>query len=253
MGFADRDYYREPPRASAVGQMSAWSLTTWLIVLNVAVFVIDQLMPSRPLRYWGAFSAAAAIYYGQVWRFITFQFLHADVWHLFFNMLSLYYFGPMIEQYLGRARYLAFYLLCGVAGAAMYLGLWRVGVLHSGAATPLVGASAGIFGVLIGAAHVAPNVTVTLMFPPIPMKLKVFALALIGIGAFMIFTNGRNAGGEAAHLGGAALGALLIRFPQALNVFANPLGGAGRYLDRKRQDSRWRSAGDRSFRIDDWK
>lgn len=266
MGFEDRDYYRDSPRQTSVGSLSAWSVTTWIIVLNVAVFVIDKFLPQLVLiengtpifkgpflEMWGHFSANTAIYHWQVWRFITFQFLHADIGHIFFNMLSLYYFGSMIEEYLGRARYLAFYLICGMAGAAMYLLLWRIGMLKSGEFTPLVGASAGIFGVLIGAAQVAPNATVMLMFPPIPMKLKVFALAMIGIGAFMILTGGRNAGGEAAHLGGAALGALLIRFPQALNLFRNPFGGASRYIDQRRRDARWRSAGDRSFRMDEWK
>jgi membrane associated rhomboid family serine protease len=160
----------------------------------------------------------------------------------------------MIEQYLGRGRYLAFYLACGIAGAVAYLVLWFFGILVNHPATPLVGASAGIFGVLIAAAHVAPNATVMLMFPPIPMKLKVFALVMIGIGLFMIFTGGRNAGGEAAHLGGAALGALLIRNPRWLNAFENgPIDGSRRLFGRWKQQRRWRKTGDRTFRMDDWK
>ena len=195
-----------------------WSVTTWLIVINVVVYVLNGFSDDLVAR-WGYFSATTAIYDLQLWRFITFQFLHANLSHIFFNMLALYFFGPLIENYLGSRRYLAFYLLCGTAGAAMYLILWVLGFLESGAQTPLIGASAGIFGVLIAAARVAPDTTVMLMFPPIPMKLKVLAWIMIGIAVFTVFSNGRNAGGEAAHLGGAALGALLIWQPQLLNVF----------------------------------
>jgi membrane associated rhomboid family serine protease len=221
MGFADRQYARQPPPPSGfVPTMRMWLITTWLIAINVAVFVLDQIS-DRTLSEWGYFSAATAIYHLQIWRFITFQFLHAGLGHLFFNMLGLYFFGPMIEGYLGSRRYLAFYLLCGVAGAAVYLVLWVMGILYQGANTALIGASAGIFGVLIAAARVAPDTTVMLMFPPIPMKLKVLAWILIGIAVYQILNAGPNAGGEAAHLGGAALGALLIWRPELLNVFEN--------------------------------
>jgi membrane associated rhomboid family serine protease len=222
MGLYDREYIRRPAAGSTVGRLSAWSVATWLIVINVAVFVLDGLT-GRQLTLFGYFSASTAIYGLQVWRFITFQFLHASISHIFFNMLSLYFFGPMVESYLGRRRFLAFYLLCGAAGAGMYLVLWQLGFLQYGASTPLVGASAGIFGVLIAGATIAPDARVMLLFPPIPMRLKVLAWVLLGIAAFTVLTAGPNAGGQAAHLGGAALGALLIRRPQWLN-FAEQLG-----------------------------
>jgi membrane associated rhomboid family serine protease len=142
-----------------------------------------------------------------------------------------------VESYLGPRRYLAFYLLCGMAGAALYLIFWRLGILEVSAATPLVGASAGIFGVLIGAARVAPNTTVMLLFPPIPMRLKIFAWVMLGIALATVLEQGQNSGGQVAHLGGAALGALLIYQPHLLDVFA--LWPARR---RKRR-----------FFMDDWK
>jgi rhomboid family protein len=237
MGLYDREYVRRPADGSSVGRLPVWSVSTWLIVINVAVFVLDGML-GRGFYRVGYFSAATAIWGLQVWRFITFQFLHANVSHIFFNMLSLYFFGPLVESYLGRRRFLAFYLLCGAAGAGMYLVLWQIGFLDAGrhappeagaygslvgAYTPLVGASAGIFGVLIAGAAIAPDARVMLLFPPIPMRLKVLAWILLGLAVFTILTSGRNAGGEAAHLGGAALGAVLIRRPQWLN-FAEQLG-----------------------------
>lgn len=200
-----------------------WSVTTWLIVINLAVYVVNGLTKSESngyagwLFWWGYFSADTVVYRLELWRFITFQFLHANLEHIVFNMLSLYFFGPLIEGYLGGRRYLTFYLLCGAAGGALYLILWRIRILQGDAATPLVGASAGIFGVLVAGARIAPDTTVMLLFPPIPMRLRVLALILLGIAVLMVFSNGANAGGQAAHLGGAALGALLIWHPEWLN------------------------------------
>lgn len=236
MGIADRDYYRDdygPPRRTGIGGLAAWNVTTWIIALNVAVFVIDLLLQNTalgyripagfqryyvegPLEHWGFFSTATAIRGGQVWRFLTFQFLHANISHILFNMLGLYFFGPMIEDFLGRKRFIAFYLLCGAAGPVMYLVFQTLGVLQVSATTPLIGASAGVFGVLIAGAQVAPNATVMLLFPPIPMKLKTMAYVLLAIAAYTVFTRGGNAGGEAAHLGGAAVGFFLIQNPRLL-------------------------------------
>lgn len=220
-----------------VGTMRMWSVTAWLIAINVAVYVLDVLT-DRTLAHFGWFSAGAVVYGMQFWRFITFQFLHASPSHLFFNMLSLYFFGQMIEGYLGPRRYLAFYLICGIGGGLLFLIFWRMQVLHVDAGVPLVGASAGIFGVLIAAARIAPNTTVMLMFPPIPMRLKTLALIFLGIAVFTVFEHGYNAGGEAAHLGGAAVGAALIARPQVLDVF-------DRLTFRRRKR--------RGFFMDDWR
>lgn len=245
MAWYERDYYRNaPPR---FGRLPAWSVTTWLIVINVAVYVLNAMIegPGRlgplvgrigVLYEWGHFSAETAIQGLQLWRFITFQFLHADLGHLFFNMLSLYFFGGMIESFLGKGRFIAFYLLCGMAGAGLYLILWKLRVLIGYSWTPMVGASAGIFGILIGAARIAPHARVMLMFPPIPMSLRTLAWVLIGIALVTIATRGNNAGGEAAHVGGAALGYLLIENPWLLNIF-NRLSLRG---PRRRNKAAWR-------------
>ena len=232
MAFYERDYYREETDGGSAfgGRLRMWSVTTWIIIINVAVFVLDAVLlrvfhigavlqnrPIGPLELVGHFSTDTAIYSGQIWRFITFQFLHAGIFHIFFNMLVLYFFGPMIESYLGSKRYLGFYLICGIAGALAYLLLWAAGVLVSAPDVRLIGASAGVFGVLIAGARVAPNTQVMLLIPPIPISLKTLAWVLIGIAVFMIVIGGGNAGGEAAHLGGAAAGFMLIIRPHVLD------------------------------------
>ncbi|MCS7034759.1 MAG: rhomboid family intramembrane serine protease [Phycisphaerae bacterium] len=226
MGIYDRDYARVPTTGDRLGQLRMWSVTTWLIVINVTVFFVDGLLRSAgfayplrglpilvgPLESWGHFSAGTTIVGLQLWRFLTFQFLHANLQHLFFNMLGLYFFGQMMETYLGRNRFLIFYLTCGVAGAACYLLLWLMHVLVGSAWTPMVGASAGIFGILAAASRVAPRATVMLIFPPMPVELRTWALVLLGLAAATIIFAGPNAGGEAAHLGGAILGYFTVNF-----------------------------------------
>ena len=239
MGLADRDYYRAAP-APRFGAMPLMTVSMWLIVINFAVALIDSILvkwvgvyyvlqlpwtsiPFAPVNFWGHFSVAYAIWHGQVWRFITFQFLHAGLGHLLVNMLMLYFFGPLVEAYLGRRRFLAFYLICGIAGPVGYMVLWAasatgMGNLIQTAYVPLVGASAGLFGILIAAAHIAPDATV-LIYGIFPMKLRAMAWVMLLIAVYTVFTSGHNAGGEAAHLGGAVIGWLLIRNVQWLSVF----------------------------------
>lgn len=172
----------------------------------------------------------------EVWRFITFQFLHANIWHLLFNMFGLYFFGSLVEQYLGSKRYLAFYLLCGIAGAAAYLVLnftgWSVFTLTgrqlplllvNDPGTPLVGASAGVFGVIMASAFLVPNATVY-AFMVIPIRLSLLAYGLVGFALLTVLFGGNNAGGEAAHIGGAIAGWWFIRHPHSLHGFFDFLG-----------------------------
>jgi len=285
--------------------MAIWSVTTWLIVICVTVFVIDNLFLARmklwvptgvskgldgipptmlaesdaivsavfqpkgqperqsngrvvvdrnsghpigvrevdqmrPLEAYFHFSTRLGFLGFEWWRFITFQFLHASPAHLLFNMMGLFFFGSIVEQYLGRKRYLAFYLLCGIFGAVLYLILnlcghiindvmaltIRIpGLLNGETWIPLVGASAGIFGVIMAGAFLAPKAEVLLFFV-IPMRLQTLAYALVAIAFVTVLTGGNNAGGEAGHLGGAIAGWYFIRHPHHLHGFFDFLGRA---------------------------
>ena len=259
MGWEDRHYNQSQStggRGISTAALRGRSVVFWLIVINVGVFLLDKILVNAglgtepvfvaedgtmvrltvmgPLEWWGHFSGYFAVQNAQAWRFLTFQFLHADLGHILFNMLGLYFFGPMVEHYLGSKRFLVFYLVSGAIGSIAYLFIWGIGLILSGPLAPLIGASAGVLGVLIGAAVIAPNTTVQLLFPPIPVRLKTIAWVLVGIGAFTIlfrgFQRGSNAGGEAAHLGGCLAGYLLIRYANVLNVvdrLSTPLTGHG--------------------------
>ena len=198
----------------------------------------QPVLPTPLLQKWLHFSTDRGFLAVQFWRFVGFQFLHANLTHLVFNMIGLFFFGPLVEKYLGGKRYLAFYLLCGICGAVLYLALNLAGyvvsdvmqssatipgLLFNDTATPLIGASAGVFGVLLAGAFLAPNVRV-LVFFILPMKLATLAWALVAISVFSVLFGGQNAGGEAAHLGGAIAGFYFIRHPRHLQGFFDFLG-----------------------------
>jgi len=197
----------------------------WLLGLNVGIFLLDMILGEKygrfhdvpPLMNWGAFTVETAIFAGRVWEFITFQFLHASVAHVLFNCMGLYFFGPWMERWWGSVKFLVFYLLCGAAGAAFFTLLLFLHAVPGNIHSPLVGASAGIYGIFIGVAVIAPNLRVMLLFPPIELSMRQLAIALMAIAIGAVALNlGGNEGGEAGHLGGAILGFILMRMPWLL-------------------------------------
>ena len=209
------------------GRLDGTPVTKWLLISNIAVFLVDVLLRKpvpglgevSPLGIYGWFTIDAAIMHGQVWRLLTFQFLHGNGWHLLFNMWALFMFGPLLERWFRSKPFAVFYLLTGVAGALVYSIMVQLpALLPDGMlGDRLVGASAGIFGILVGVAVIAPTGVVRLLFPPIAMKMRTFALVFLGIDVFIVLTNGGNAGGSAGHLGGALAGFLLLKIPLARN------------------------------------
>ncbi len=187
-----------------------WTVTHWLIAVNSAIYAAD-LISREQLSNWGAFSASQGVLHLQIWRWITYEFLHASPEHLLFNMIALWAFGPLVESILRARSYLAFYILSGLGGTAGYVLLWRLRFLDVTADSELVGASACIFGVLTGAVYLAPHRVIRLMFWGIRLRYQTLAWILIGIAILHIAARGENAGGEAAHLGGAVAGFVLIR------------------------------------------
>jgi len=141
----------------------------------------------------------------QPWSIFTYFFLHEGFFHILSNLLFLYYFGLLIHQYLGSRKLTNLYILGGVFGAGFYVLMYNIAPYFSGAVDTsfMLGASAGVFAVVVGAATLAPQTTfVLLLFGPVK---------IVYIAAFYVllsFANsiGENAGGEIAHLGGAMLG-----------------------------------------------
>lgn len=244
MAWADRPYNsdNDTPRfggGMGGGMAGGKSVVTWLLILNIVVFLIDYILTSGArVPNWmspylmGRFSIKEGVERFQIWRVITYQFLHADFFHILFNMIGLYFFGPLLEQWWGSKRFLAFYLLCGIGGVVPYtvIGYLAPGIILEPGAPELaafaaevvkdvglIGASGSIYGILIGCAVLFPRQEVRLIFPPIPMKMRTLALIFLGLAFFSVLAGTPNAGGELAHLGGALFGFLLVKRPGVLN------------------------------------
>jgi membrane associated rhomboid family serine protease len=224
MGLQDRDYHRNDTRQQDGFFAQLTPVVKWLLILNLGLYVLDVFFESpegvKPIRQFGAFAIQSAIFEFRIWEFVTFQFIHGSLGHVLFNSLGIFFFGPWMERWWGSQKFLIFYLLCGVGGAMFYMLLAFWGILPgANLQTPLVGASAGIYGIFIGVAVIAPNLRVSLLFPPIELTMRNLAIALLAISAgSIIFKLGGNEGGEAGHLGGAIVGFLIMRYPMLLRA-----------------------------------
>lgn len=218
MGSADRDYFRQEPPRRRVGALASAPVTKRLLIANIAIFLVDMFIGYRMFQF-GALTVQTAVYELRLWEFLTFQFLHdpTGLMHILFNSIGLYFFGPFVERWWGSGqKFLLFYLLCGIAGGLGFVGVIELGIVNGDRLTPLVGASAGIYGLLIGTAVIAPDARVQLLFPPVNLAMRTFAIGLMCFAVVMIGIDYWNAGGEAGHLGGAVAGFLMMRYPWLL-------------------------------------
>ena len=140
------------------------------------------------------------------WQLVTYGFLHGDMMHLLFNMFALWMFGVQIENVWGSRRFAIYYFSCVIgAGLIQMLVMW-------GTPIPTLGASGGVFGILLAFGMLFPNQVIMLLFPPIPLKAK---WLVIGYGAIELYAAvmGTQAGvANFAHLGGMLFGFLLIMY-----------------------------------------
>jgi len=185
-------------------------VTAALIVANVAMFLLNgatgDLLVSLALWPFGA-SQFAGVGFAP-WQLVTYAFLHGSVLHLFFNMLALYMFGGAIEQVFCSRRFLTYYLVCVVSAALTQL---LVAVL-TGGYYPTIGASGGVFGLLLAYGLYFPNNRVMLLFPPIPMPARMFVLVYAVLELVMGVTGTQSGVAHFAHLGGMVGGFIMLRY-----------------------------------------
>ena len=146
------------------------------------------------------------------WQLLTYGFMHGNIGHLLFNMLALLMFGAPLEHTWGPRRFLTFYLVCvvGAAVCQLIVGAWTLS--QGGEAYPTVGASGGIFGLLLAYGMLFPQQRVMLLIPPIPMKARTLVIVYGVIELLMGVTNTMPGVAHFAHLGGMLFGWLLIRY-----------------------------------------
>lgn len=216
--LSDRDYYNRPPSNTFWQRHSAVFL---IIIANVVVFFLTALTGGSSqslLLGGGALLTGKTSYVWQLWRLVTYQFLHADFWHLFFNMYGVWLFGRMVEQQLGKTKTLALYFFSGILGGVFFvLANWNYDAA-------CVGASGSLFGLMVAAAIAFPQARMLLLIPPIPIKLWVMVVIYCAIEVLYALSG---AGGNVAHLAhlGGALGGLLFM----LRPFRNLFGGRMRW------------------------
>jgi membrane associated rhomboid family serine protease len=190
-------------------------VTRALIVTCGLVFVL-QLMLGDVLVVWFALWPLGMEFVGPgmrtgflPWQLVTYSFLHGNLLHLLFNMFGLFMFGPDIERLFGRRRFLIYYFVSVVAAGITQL---VTAGMMGGPAYPTIGASGGLFGILLAFGLYFPQRTILLIFPPIPMPARVFVFVYAAIELYLGVTGTAQGIAHFAHLGGMLGGYLLIRY-----------------------------------------
>jgi membrane associated rhomboid family serine protease len=167
-------------------------VTPWvlrLLVANIGMFLVEQTMPALANQL----VFVPALMLVRPWAVFTYMFLHAGLGHLFFNMLGLYFFGSRVESRIGSPRFLALYLISGVTGALLSFVF--------APQSPIVGASAGVFGVMLAFARYWPRDKI-LIWGILPVEARVLVIITTAIALFSGFSGSRGGVADFAHLGG---------------------------------------------------
>jgi membrane associated rhomboid family serine protease len=188
-------------------------ITQALLLINVATFCIDIFAGPWFTQLLALWPIGSGLFLP--WQVVTYSFLHGSISHLFFNMLGLWMFGSELERLWGPKRYLQFYAASVLTAALTQLLVAGM----SGAIYPTLGASGGIFGLLLAFGMMFPNRTIMPLFPPIPMKAKVFVAIYGGLELLFGVTGTMQGVAHFAHLGGMLGGFLMIRYWQGKSPF----------------------------------
>jgi membrane associated rhomboid family serine protease len=211
--------YRSRYRSSFVHDYFPQGLK-WLLIINTVVYIIQYLgggWVGQFTREWLELSAVQVVRHLFVWQLVTYMFLHGGIWHLLFNMLTLWFFGSQLERDWGTRRFLRYYIYCGLAAGICVVAINTAIALFSSSTStanfywgvPTLGASGAIFGVLVAFGVLYPNQTVLMNFL-FPIKAKYMVMIYAGIELLMTF--GPNTGvSTVAHLGGMAFGYVYLK------------------------------------------
>ena len=187
-------------------------ITQALLLINVALFCVDQFLGN----WFTQLFALWPLGHGFLpWQVVSYAFLHGSIGHLFFNMLGLWMFGAELERVWGPNRFIQFY---GASVLSAALAQLLVNTLL-GSLAPTVGASGGLFGLLLAFGMMFPNRTIMPLFPPIPMKAKVFVALYGGLELILGVTGTASGVAHFAHLGGMLGGYLMIRYWRGQSPF----------------------------------
>lgn len=210
-------YYERRYSFSAAGGRPITFAVQRLIVATTIAFAIQLIVAiptagfearSLTIEFWLGLNPVL-LKFGAVWQLATYMFLHGGLMHLFFNMITLYFFGPDVERILSTRQFFRFYFLCGIFGGLCQFGL----ALLQNSTAPTIGASGAALGVLAACAVAYPKREVYLF--PLPFPLYMWALALL---FFVLSLTSDRSGGTAwaAHAGGMIFGFAYMRLAPAI-------------------------------------
>ncbi|GAB2516031.1 rhomboid family intramembrane serine protease [Lysobacter humi (ex Lee et al. 2017)] len=199
--------------------------TRYLLIANAVVFLLQALVSNLPQGgvgdgLWRVFEYLELHPIGSgdgdrpgfmPWQLVTYGFLHFDVAHFFFNMLALVMFGAQVEHTWGARKMLTYYLTCVVGAGLCQLVVGYGTIAMGGEPYSTVGASGGIFGLLLAYGMLFPHQRVMLLIPPVPMKARTLVIVYGLIELFFGLTGTMPGVAHFAHLGGMLFGWLLIR------------------------------------------
>ena len=179
--------------------------TRALLLTNVGVFLLQQLIGPLLVQWLALWPPGT---YFEPWQLLTYAFLHEGIAHIFFNMFALFMFGTPLERYWGSQRFTIFYFVCLLAAGLTQLTV----AMFESSQSPTLGASGGIFGLLLAFAIYFPRQRIMLLFPPIPLPAWAF-VAVYGLLELFLGVTGNEASvAHFAHLGGMLGGAAMILF-----------------------------------------
>ena len=201
MGIYDREYYRRDSPSFLQLFTGAGQVCKWLILINVIVFVAQLLLPGEFEEV--LWLRAPDVLHGQVWRLLTYAFLHyrGNVLHILFNMLFLWWFGHEMEEMYGSREFLLFYLVSALLGGAAYV-LWA---LAGDVPNPCLGASGAVTAVMVLFAFHFPRRIILLMFI-LPVPIWLLVVIMVGMDTFVFASGQVTSTAVTVHLAGAAFG-----------------------------------------------
>lgn len=196
-------------------------VTKALLLACGLVYVLQLVLGEvamLPFMLWPAGDYALGTHQGQMitvgflpWQLFTYGLMHGSETHLLFNLLALWMFGGDVERVLGSRRYLLYVLTC-IVGAGLIQLVVATLAAQGGEPYPTVGASGGVFGVLLAFGMAFPNRQVMLLIPPIPMKARTLVV-VYGVVELVLGVSGTRTGiAHFAHLGGMLFGFLLLQY-----------------------------------------
>ena len=189
------------------------NLVIWILGLCFGLvdylFVLGKGYTETVGMQWLALSSAPEDLLFRPWTLLSYMFVHADLWHLLFNMLMLYFAGSMCYRFLGSKRFGWIYFLGGIVGGLLYMFCYNIFPVFGHSQSMLIGASGGVLAVFFAIGTYAPDMPVSIWpFRQLSVKMKWLVLILLVIDLMGIQQS--NAGGHFAHLGGALFGFLYV-------------------------------------------